>query len=261
MSFPLEEEKLLKKTMYSSVKPIIDYIEKNRYKNITEKELDDILETYIEKFIDNLSDSIVNISKFTKKEWEKSFKKNLPNPINEKKSIKWIEDNLRIYSNFPDKILNKLNVIRFERQEELRVYFNRVTDLKLDTNDFTKSELEYLKRMLKSNISTKEYSKIRTDFENLKVFTENDINNLKKWSKRYSELWARDQAGDMYAMNCEELAVLTDTKYFIWHTEQDNRVRPSHRILNGKKISFASAVFLPGQEPLCRCHMTPVVNN
>lgn len=46
---------------------------------------------------------------------------------------------------------------------------------------------------------------------------------------------------------------------YTWSTSQDERVRPSHRVRNGKRYKW-DAFPIPGQEVLCRCAAIPVLD-
>lgn len=49
----------------------------------------------------------------------------------------------------------------------------------------------------------------------------------------------------------------TSNEYYVWHTVEDERVRPEHRAKNGKKFKWDESP-IPGEEFGCRCWAVPV---
>lgn len=90
-------------------------------------------------------------------------------------------------------------------------------------------------------------------------------------SKRKAEFLADQETGllvsEYRATKYRQMGI----EEYIWSTSGDNRVRQSHRVLNGKKFSFAVGANVspagkparfcnPGQDYRCRCVPRPVVN-
>jgi SPP1 gp7 family putative phage head morphogenesis protein len=73
---------------------------------------------------------------------------------------------------------------------------------------------------------------------------------------------ARDQLGKLWGqLNAYRQRGVGITE-FIWRTRRDDRVRPSHRKLEGKTISFTDLppFGLPGEDYGCRCTGDPIVD-
>ncbi|MGL5961331.1 MAG: minor capsid protein, partial [Cetobacterium sp.] len=172
---------------------------------------------------------------------------------------KWLLENIAIYKATPQTAVDKLDKTRYNRIEEFRKDLNSRYELSLDNT--TIKDIQYIEAQLKNTaFDFKEWDGLRTDIKNIDNFSKEDMERLKKWFYRRNELWARNQAGNLYAMQNEEMAILTGVEKFKWVSEKDERVRKTHKALDGKILAFDSAEFLPGQEPLCRCHLEPIPN-
>lgn len=76
--------------------------------------------------------------------------------------------------------------------------------------------------------------------------------------KSRSELIARDQIGKLNGQLAEYRQRGIGIKEYIWRTSQDERVRPTHRVRNGKTYKWSDAGIRPGSEVRCRCNAEPV---
>lgn len=256
--FPHKQELKLKNKINNNTKHIISELEK--YVDKSEIVYDEIIEEYAGKFIDDLVQSTVDFAYFNKEEWEKVLGGTLPSSLNKNDTQKWLIDNLVYYRETPEKAVEKLNNIRYNRTEEFRKELNSTYNLRIDRAELR--DLEYIKIQLKNTkFDFNEWNGLRTDIDNLSNFSKEDLQGLKEWFYRRNELWARNESGNLYAMQSEEMAILTGVKKFRWITEKDSRVRETHKELDGRIIEFDKAEFLPGQEPLCRCHLIPIKNS
>lgn len=78
-------------------------------------------------------------------------------------------------------------------------------------------------------------------------------------SESRAALIARDQVGKFYAAVNEARQVDLGITHFFWRTSGDERVRPEHQELEGKRFSWANPPKdgAPGQPINCRCTAEP----
>lgn len=260
--FPDKQELRLKNRINNNTKSIYEFIADTVYNQkleLDQVEFDDLLNEHVNQLIDDLVKSTVEFASFSQEEWEKVLKGDVPSPLHASDTEKWLLSNLETYKSTPQKAVDKLDNIRYTRIEGFRKDLNSRFELSLDTKDLR--DIRYIEAQLKNTaFDFKEWEGLRADIKNLDKFSEEDLEGLKKWFYRRNELWARNQAGNLYAMQSEELAILTGIEKFRWVTEKDSRVRKTHANLDGKILDFDRVEFLPGQEPLCRCHLEPIPN-
>lgn len=87
-----------------------------------------------------------------------------------------------------------------------------------------------------------------------------DIEKIERVSASRAEMIARDQIAKLNgAITKERQTALGITKY-IWRTSNDERVRTSHRELNGETFSWSNPPpeGHPGQPINCRCRAEPI---
>lgn len=261
--FPDKQELRLKNRINNNTKSIYEFIADTVYNQkieLDQVEFDDLLNEHVNQFIDDLVKSTVEFASFSQDKWKEVLGGAIPSPLNPDDTEKWLLQNLAYYKDTPRRAVEKLEDIRYNRIEKFRIELNKKFNTRFDRGNL--SDLDYIKEQLKNtNFDFKEWQELRTDIKNLDKFSKEDIENLKKWFYRRNELWARNEAGNLYAMQSEELAILTGIEKFRWVSEKDNRVRKSHKALDGRILEFDKAPFLPGQEPLCRCHMIPIKNS
>lgn len=96
-----------------------------------------------------------------------------------------------------------------------------------------------------------------------------DIMNAYRVSRRRAQLIARDQTAKLNGRIQQAQQQDAGITEYIWCTTGDERVRESHRKLNGKKISWQDPPVVdertgrkchPGQDYQCRCIGRPVFN-
>lgn len=261
--FPEKEEVRLKNRINNSTKSIYEYIADivyNQKLDLSQETFDKMLNEKVESLVEDLVKSTVDFAYFSQEKWKEVLGESIPSPLNQDDTEKWLLQNLVYYKETPSRAVEKLGKIRYNRIEKFTSELNSKFNLRLDRSNL--SDLNYIKTQLQNtNFDFKEWDTLRTDIKNLDKFSKEDIENLKKWFYRRNELWARNESGNLYAMQSEELSILTGIEKFRWVTEKDNRVRPTHLALDGKVLEFDKAPFLPGQEPLCRCHLVPIKNS
>lgn len=71
-------------------------------------------------------------------------------------------------------------------------------------------------------------------------------------------LIARDQIGKLNGQLSAFRQRAAGVDSYVWRTMRDERVRPTHRIRDGKTYRWADDGIKPGQEILCRCVADPV---
>lgn len=83
---------------------------------------------------------------------------------------------------------------------------------------------------------------------------------IQKRLQKY-KAWAKNRAagfvGSWYSVLMYQRVVDAGVTHYIWRTQEDNRVRPGHVVLNMKRISLAIKHIFPGQEYNCRCWAQP----
>lgn len=78
-----------------------------------------------------------------------------------------------------------------------------------------------------------------------------------------ARLIARDQTnkfnGQLTQLRQQELGITS----YVWTTSQDERVRPTHRVLDGETFTWekGSKIGHPGQEINCRCIAQPIITD
>jgi SPP1 gp7 family putative phage head morphogenesis protein len=73
-----------------------------------------------------------------------------------------------------------------------------------------------------------------------------------------AELIARDQIGRLNGQLAEMRQRSVGIDEYIWRTSQDERVRPTHRVRDGKTYKWSDPGIKPGSEIRCRCNSEPV---
>lgn len=61
-----------------------------------------------------------------------------------------------------------------------------------------------------------------------------ELKGLRQWVSRRNELWARNEAGNLQAMNLKDLWIENDIDEYIWRSKKDGRIRESHLEKDGK---------------------------
>lgn len=95
-----------------------------------------------------------------------------------------------------------------------------------------------------------------------------EIQERTNTTKNRAKLIARDQVGKLTAKLTARRATEIGVKRFRWVTSMDDRVRASHRALNGKIFSYEEGAEVDGQkgvlpgEPInCRCSLSPILSS
>lgn len=261
--FPEAEELKLKASIDKSLSPALKkFFELKGKSDIPVEEIEKFVEDNIEQFIEELADRAMDFKSFTKSEFEDLLKREMESSgIDRTKS--WIEKNLTIYLATPEKMVDKINNIRYDRIDTYRKNFNKGFDVRIEQERFTARDIDYIKAkaMQRDSLSykQKEYlEKLGDELDALNKFSKDDMEKLKEWMYRRNELWSRDQAGDIYASECEELSLRNGIEFFKWNSEQDSRTRPEHMARHGRIFSFKTVEYLPGQQQLCRCWIIPI---
>jgi SPP1 gp7 family putative phage head morphogenesis protein len=115
-----------------------------------------------------------------------------------------------------------------------------------------------------SQLAQKAFNEGRSTAElakQLKEFTEGKLNK--------ATFWAQDQAGDAFTAFTKIRQTQAGFPGYIWHTTGDNRVRPSHELLNNRFFTWAKGApgltkpgaKHPGQDYRCRCSAEPTFND
>jgi SPP1 gp7 family putative phage head morphogenesis protein len=84
-------------------------------------------------------------------------------------------------------------------------------------------------------------------------------------SESRAELIARDQTSKLNAALNEERQTAAGVAEYVWSTSKDERVRESHKELEGETFSWSSPPIIdgeplnPGEDICCRCIAVPVI--
>lgn len=133
--------------------------------------------------------------------------------------------------------------------------FSRMIDGKISQTDINKLLTELKGYYAPSN----DIKHLIEKLERNRTLGQAEMSKLHDWANRRNELWARNEAGNIYASQLEDLWLENGIEYYIWHTMQDDRVRMEHVEKDGKIFRIDEDV-LPGQEFGCRCWAESVKN-
>ena len=90
---------------------------------------------------------------------------------------------------------------------------------------------------------------------------EEELKKSEEIGENRARLIARDQTskfnGQLTQLRQQELGITS----YIWTTSKDERVRSTHRVLDGKTFTWekGSKIGHPGQEINCRCIAQPII--
>jgi SPP1 gp7 family putative phage head morphogenesis protein len=73
-----------------------------------------------------------------------------------------------------------------------------------------------------------------------------------------AELIARDQIGKLNGQLAQRRQTDIGVEQYVWRTSQDERVRPTHRVRDGKTYRWDAGGIIPGSEIRCRCVADPL---
>jgi len=133
-------------------------------------------------------------------------------------------------------------------------------NLKLYIKDFTDDKIVALRQYLQPLILENGYRS-----EVLQEYLTKSFNV----NKAKAKFLARQESSLLMTSYTEARYQSEGIREFIWSSSGDSRVRPEHKLLNGKKFSFNNLPVidsktgergLPGHAFGCRCRMKPVVN-
>jgi SPP1 gp7 family putative phage head morphogenesis protein len=154
-------------------------------------------------------------------------------------------------------LVRELKQIQFTEQEKQNINNNYINNLKLSIKDWENKNIVKMRTDL-----TEMLTKQGKTNENIIDYIQKEYNTTANkavfLARQETSLLLTEYTSNKY----KEMGV----KYFQWETRQDDRVRDSHRALNGKTFSFddlpknaKGESILPGQEYGCRCLMIPVI--
>lgn len=154
----------------------------------------------------------------------------------------------------------KLKTIRAERIKELEEYLNAAFKGTNETfsidnfiYDYNRTKGKYLlnqaKKFSRPNKRIRELLEYGPDNLN-----ETELGELISWTNRRNELMARNEMGNIYSSNCKDFAEANGIEFYIWRTQEDDRVREAHQEKNGQTFRMGEGE-QPGDAYNCRCHM------
>lgn len=172
---------------------------------------------------------------------------------------KWIKANYEMLSKTGNTIANIYS--RLKDENYLKLF--KATKLplenrfkKLENGNISKSDKEALILELKKGKQNKEIKELIAKLQKNEV-KKGEINELKQYAVHKADLRARNEAGNLYALELESLMLEENLEFFKWRTLKDNRVRPEHADREGVIYSVDEGE-LPGQDWGCRCWAEPI---
>lgn len=181
--------------------------------------------------------SIFNLNKISKITIEQAEKISL---MNKEQFVKTIQSSLSVNPIIQETYL----------ETQLKIFQNQNTDLitKLGID-----QKERVRQILYSNLSQGNgIEKIQQELINAEGIGDNK-----------ARLIARDQTnkfnGQLTQLRQEELGITS----YVWTTAQDERVRPTHKVLDGEVFTWekGSKIGHPGSEINCRCIAQPIITD
>ena len=133
-------------------------------------------------------------------------------------------------------------------QTQLKLFQNQNTNL---ITKLGSDQKERIQQILYSNLSQ------GNSIEKI----EEELKKSEEIGENRARLIARDQTnkfnGQLTQLRQQELGITS----YIWTTSKDERVRPTHRVLDGKTFTWekGSKIGHPGQEIKCRCIAQPII--
>lgn len=90
------------------------------------------------------------------------------------------------------------------------------------------------------------------------------LNEVYGISQRQAKFIARDETANLTSAIAQDRDKAIGVEFFIWRTVQDQRVRDSHRHVNGEKcplegIEIDGEMLRPGDDYNCRCYSESIV--
>lgn len=263
--YPLNAEYKLEKTFSTYTDKLLKAMKKVEGKknvgNDLQKALFTITEESKEQMIKELGEVALEINLSTFESWRSLSVQELERgDLTGAKA--WIKQNILIMERMPKILSEQLQKERLRRIDETRKIFNASFQTrigKLESGEISYSNLSRMKDTLKGIPNpNKEIKNLIESLDNYHLFTKEEIKALSQWTNRRNELWARNETGNFYSADLKEMWAHNQIEEFIWMTEDDEKVRETHFILHLVVIAIADALFLPGEEPGCRCWAKPV---
>lgn len=178
-------------------------------------------------------------------------------------SKKWIRENYLLFEKLekiiPEKLLE-------EREKQVIKTFNTLNKSidfrleKLEAGKIGKTDLKkIISQVRKIPNRSAEIDRLVDDLEKGFVPSQDDVKKLRQWVSRRNELWARNQTGNLQAMNLKDLWADNQIDEYIWRAKKDGRTRESHLEKDGKIFKISDGGLLPGEDYGCRCWAEPVM--
>jgi SPP1 gp7 family putative phage head morphogenesis protein len=197
---------------------------------------------------------------FTQKEIEQYFEKEYFN-IQQQLPFLFSEIVAFSKSTFYKKLMKVINKNRFLREK----YTIEALKIKLNDIDTSKYLEEFIyknniyKEQLKNELLQRTLpitSRAIEKGESIKTIS-NSLQEVYGWAESKASLHASTQTANILGVINRQRFLANGLKHYIWSTSRDNRVRPSHRALEGTKRKWGEGLE-PGQDFRCRCVALPV---
>lgn len=135
-------------------------------------------------------------------------------------------------------------------EPQMKAFQSQNTDL---ITKLSREQRDRIEQTLYNNLSTG---------KGIQAITE-QLKKNKEFGIKRSKLIARDQTNKFNSQLTELRQKEIGISYYIWTTAKDERVRDSHRALDGKKINWSKppAEGHAGQAIQCRCIAQPIITD
>lgn len=254
--FPHDVEKQLRRVFkFHSKKLLEKYKEAMGEEELTE--LPDIEFSNLEKkkMIEDLTKVAIATNKHIFESWRTLTDEELKRPDLTGAKY-WIRENYLHMQKMSKTFPQQMETFKEQQYKKILKSFNAPLDHRFDKllqGKISNTDIDKLLNRLKNYYApNSDVKHLIEKLERNRTLGQTEINKLHEWANRRNELWARNQTGNIYASQLQDLWLENGIEYYVWHTMQDNRVRMEHIEKDGK-IFRVDEDILPGQEFGCRC--------
>ena len=255
--FPHSAENTLRRVFNLNSKIILKKMKKSTEEDFSDVEFDNKEK---KKIIEDLKNVAIATNKEVFKSWRTLTDEELKQ-TDLKGAKYWIRENYLRVQNMKETFKDQLGKTREKEIQNLLKTFDSTINFrfeKLKNGNISNTDINKLISQLNANYApNKEMKALIDQLKSKKSLGSSDIEKLQKWANRRNELWARNEAGNLYANQLQDLWLENGIEKYIWRTMEDNYVRMEHVEKDGKIVGVDDDI-LPGQEFGCRCWAEPV---
>ena len=254
--FPYSAENTLRRVFNLNSKIILKKMKKSIMEDFSDVDFDNKEK---KKIIEDLKNVAIATNKEVFKSWRTLTDEELKQ-TDLKGAKYWIRENYLRVQNIKETFKDQLGKTREKEIQNLLKTFDSTINFrfeKLKNGSISNTDINKLISQLNANYApNKEMKALIDQLKSKKSLGSSDIDKLQKWANRRNELWARNEAGNLYANQLQDLWLENDIEKYIWRTMEDNYVRMEHVEKDGKIFGIDEDI-LPGQEFGCRCWAEP----